>query len=58
MLMGKKLAAVLALMGAQAVNLDYCIEYQKREVNFLWWHEITSSYCCKDCCFITITNDK
>ena len=54
----KTMAAALALMGVQAVDLDYCVEYQKREVNFLWWHEISSSYCCKDCCFITITSDK
>mmetsp|Transcript_953 Transcript_953/g.1692 ORF Transcript_953/g.1692 Transcript_953/m.1692 type:complete len:262 (+) Transcript_953:3-788(+) len=41
---------------AQAQNLDskYCKEYERSKVDFLWIHSESVTYCCKDCCFITI----
>ena len=51
---------VLADFGHEyQANLDYCVVYQDRIIsigeNF---HELSSSYCCKSCCFISITSAK
>ena len=48
------LAFAVGLCSAR-LNKDYCKLYEKRSVDFLWIHEDTSIYCCKDCCFISQT---
>ena len=35
---------------------EYCLEFQCADTDFLWIHERSCTYCCQDCCFITLTS--
>ena len=53
--------AILSLLGFTAgfeANMDYCNVYQERDVTIMGHKEHSSSYCCKNCCFISITSAK
>ena len=57
----KKTLALMSALGLSAAfeaNMDYCNVYQQRDITIFGHEENSSSYCCKNCCFISITSAK
>ena len=52
------LVVLVLVSGVMAQNLNYCKEYQCNNVDFWFVHSKSCTYCCKDCCFTTISQAK